>query len=146
MIIDNNTELILINKHAKQDPEVCLVSFFTEYANFERNVKSTMVSPTIEYDYIEYVLKHEKIKAKIYPSDTIKPACLYLATCCFIGKTEKCKLLLENILDLYHINIYDPAIPRAYGDPKEILHYLVKTIIDKYSDQLEKIAKDLEII
>lgn len=146
MTIDNNTELLIINKHTKQYPEVRLVSFFTEQANFERNIKPIMINPATEYNYFESVLKHERVEPEVLASDLVRTACLYLVACCFIGKTDKCKLLLDNILDLYRILIYDSKALKAYGDPREILRYLVETIIDKYSDQLEKIAKELGII
>lgn len=146
MLIDNDTELIIVNKHTKQYPEIRLVSFFTKQTNFEGNIRPVMIDPNTEYDYFVRVLKHERVDPEVLASDMVRSACLYLVACCFIGKTDNCKPLLENILDLYRILIYDPKASKAYGDSKEILHYLVESIADNYNDQLEKIAKDLRII
>lgn len=86
---------------------------------------------------------HNEKNSTYKPSgDNIGRACLYIATCCFIGQTTSCKPLITEMANTYQIKIDGDDTP---ADAKEVLRALVEIILDKYNDSFNKTAEELHL-
>ena len=104
---------------------------------WERTVESIMIDPDKFGESLMYDLA-SNYKEHSYASFKISYICLYIAVCCFMGKTEICKPLIDNLVNACWVEIdgkcyYD-------NDVKKILKEIVKRMIDKYHDLFEDIA------
>ena len=91
--------------------------------------------------YTNWILNKKNSTYK--PSvDAVCKACLYIATCCFIGQTASCKPLITEMTNTYQITIDEDDTP---ADAKEVLRALVEIILDKYNDSFNKTAEELHL-
>lgn len=141
MKTDSQNVFLFINRHTG---EILQAGTLDQYITFNEAALETPLEKTIESIMIDldkfgkslmYDLagdyKEHQYKFKI------SYICLYIAVCCFMGKTEICKLLLDSLVNACYVSIYDFRIQNV----KDLLKDLVKGMIDKYSELFEEIAE-----
>lgn len=142
MILDNNTTLTIVNKYT-QEERVFPVRRLTDIDLATDGLIKLIMTHSIELGdiFTNWILNEKKSTYK--PSvDATGKACLYIATCCFIGQTASCKPLITEMANTYQITIDGDDTP---ADAKEVLRALVKIILDKYDDSFSKIAEEVHL-
>lgn len=154
MTLDNNTS-IKITKTYSNKTGIYTLYYFIETIGSEQIASlksllsssitiSTTIGTALERlgDVCKKTLTGKYAYSFISPGDAIGTICVYLAACCFMGKTAACKPLIDAVVDTYKISIENST---DLTDTKSILKELTHIILDKYDDVLVEIAKDLGI-
>lgn len=141
VLIDNNV-LTIVNKYT-QEVNVFSVKRLTDTDIVTDSMIRLIMTHSIELgDTFTTWILNEKNSTYKPSKDAIGQACLYIATCCFIGQTASCKTLIAEMANTYQITIDRNDTPE---DTKEVLRALVKMILDKYDDSLSKFAEEVHL-
>ena len=142
MIIDDNATLTVVNKYTQKE-RVCPVKHLTDTDIVTNGLIKLIMTHSIELGdiFTNWILNEKNSTYK--PSiDATGKACLYIATCCFIGQTASCKPLITEMANTYQITIDGDDTP---ADAKEVLRALVEIILDKYNDSFNKTTEELHL-
>lgn len=142
MILNDNNTLTVVNKYTKEE-RVLPVKHLTNTDIVTDGTIRLIMTHSIELgdNFTTWIL-NEKNSTYEPSKYAIGQACLYIATCCFIGQTASCKTLIAEMANTYQITIDRDDTPE---DTKEVLRALVKMILDKYDDSLSKIAEEVHL-
>ena len=143
MTIDHKAVILFFSGHTGKNLQAGMLDHYIApdetalETPWERTVESIMIDPdkfgkSLMYDLASDYKEHSNAPLKI------SYICLYIAVCCFMGKTEICKSLIDNLVNACCVKIdgkwyYD-------NDVKKILKEIVTGMIDKYCDLFEDIA------
>lgn len=142
MTIDRSTQIKLHNKYTNY-VETCYLSELVESNILNSVIKQIMTVPTQVGNLLSITLTGEHAYSFISPGRAIKNLCLYIAVCCFVGKTDFCKSLIDDLVDTYDISI---KYSKAKCDAKDIVKEIVTLTVDENEILFEQAAKKLGII